>query len=160
MEVSEMALIRWSPTSDLMNLHSEMDRLFGDLTQNVWQPTRGAGNGGTNGQAFLPLDIERTDKALVIQASVPGFSPDEVSVTVEGGVLTIDAQRQQESEKKERNVIRQERFHGRLYRQVFLGEGINGEGAEATFKDGVLTVTVPLASRPEPKKIPIQTKQS
>jgi HSP20 family protein len=83
-----MALIRWNPSSDLMNIHSEMDRLFGDLTEGM----RAQGNGGRGeASAILPVDIERTDDALVIYASVPGFSPDEVDVTVDNGVLTIDA---------------------------------------------------------------------
>jgi HSP20 family molecular chaperone IbpA len=51
-------------------------------------------------------------------------------------------------------------FFGRLYRQIALGEGVNGEEANATFKDGVLTVTVPMMPRPEPKKIPVRASQS
>jgi HSP20 family protein len=155
-----MALIRWNPTSELMNLHSEMDRVFGELTEDFGLLPRVLGNGRNEASAFLPLDVERTDNALVIRASVPGFSPEEVSVTVENGVLTIDARHQRESERKERNFIRQERFSGRLYRQIALGEDVNSEEANATFKDGVLTVTVPMAPRPEPKRIPVQVSQS
>jgi HSP20 family protein len=150
-----MALIRWNPGSDLMNIHSEMDRLFGDLTEGM----RAQGNGGRGEtSAILPVDIERTDDALVIYASVPGFSPDEVDVTVDNGVLTIDARHPQEGEEeqRQRNFIRQERYTGRLYRQIALGEGVKSEDARATFHNGVLTVTVPLAPRPQPKRIPVQ----
>ena len=86
-----MALIRWNPGTELMNLHSEMDRLFEELAGDMGRARWTKGNGGT-AQAFLPVDIERTDDALVIRASVPGFNPDEVSVTVDQGILTIDAQ--------------------------------------------------------------------
>ena len=75
-----MALIRWNPGTELMNLHSEMDRLFEELAGDIGMARWTKGNGGT-AQAFLPVDIERTDNALVIRASVPGFDPDEVSVT-------------------------------------------------------------------------------
>jgi HSP20 family protein len=154
-----MALIRWSPASELMNLHSEMDRVFNEM----WQDFQGFGlvprvNGGAQGH--LPLDIERTEDALLIHASVPGFTPEEVSVTLESGVLTIDAHHQQEAEQKERNWIRQERFSGRLYRQIALGEGVNSDEAQATFENGVLTVRVPHTPRPEPKKIPVVTGQT
>lgn len=151
-----MALIRWNPTSDLMNLHSEMDRIFND----VWQGFGMTPRGGTNGVAaasYLPLDIERIDDAVVVHAPVPGYSPEEVSVTVDSGVLTIEAEHRQEGEAKERNWIRQERFTGRLYRQINLGEGVDGEAAQASFQNGVLSVTLPLVRRPEPKRIPVTT---
>jgi HSP20 family protein len=155
-----MALIRWSPTSEIMKLDSEMDRIVSELSEGLGLRPRVLGNGRNEASAFLPLDIERTDNALVVQASVPGFAPEEVTVTVDNGVLTIDARHQQESERKDRNLIRQERFTGRLYRQITLGEDVKGEEANATFKDGVLTVTVPMMPRPEPKRIPVQVSQS
>jgi HSP20 family protein len=153
-----MALIRWNPTSELMNLHSEMDRLFND----VWQGSGLAPRSTTNAQAtaFLPLDIERTDNAVLVHAPVPGFTPDEVSVTVDAGVLTIEAQHHQQAEQRERNWIRQERFSGRLHRQIALGEGVNPEQAQAAFQNGVLTVTLPLTQRPEPKRVPVVVEAS
>jgi HSP20 family protein len=91
---------------------------------------------------------------------VPGFNPDEVSVTVDQGILTIDAQHREEKEKKENNYVRQERFTDRLYRQIALGQDVKGDEAKATFANGVLTVSVPLAKRSEPKKIPVQAAKS
>jgi HSP20 family protein len=152
-------MIRWNPGTDLMNLHSEMDRLFDELVGGMGMQR--APRGGTMAQAaFLPLDIERTEDALVIHASVPGFKPEEVTVTVDRGILTIDAQKRQEEERKERSYVRQERFAGRLYRQIVLGQDVRGEDARATFADGVLTVTVPLARRAEPKRIPVETGEA
>jgi HSP20 family protein len=148
-----MALIRWNPTSELMNLHSEMDRIFNDVWQGFGMTPRGG-----NGQAavsYLPLDIERTDDAMMVYAPVPGFSPEEVSVTVDSGVLTIEAEHRQEGERSQRNWIRQERFTGRLYRQISLGEGVDGDAAQASFQNGVLIVRLPLVRRPEPKRIPV-----
>jgi HSP20 family protein len=75
-------------------------------------------------------------------------------------VLTIEAQHRQQAEQKERNWIRHERFSGRLYRQIALGEGLVGEEAQASFQNGVLTVTLPLTQRPEPKKIPVVVEAS
>jgi HSP20 family protein len=152
-----MALIRWNPASDLMDLHSEMDRIFNDM----WQGS-GLAPRATTPQAtgFLPLDIERTDNAVLVHAPVPGFSPEEVSVTVDNGVLTIEAQHGQQAEQRERNWIRQERFSGRLYRQIALGDSVNPEQAQASFQNGVLTVTLPLNQRPQPKKVPVVVEAS
>jgi HSP20 family protein len=148
-----MALIRWNPASELMNLHSEMDRLFNDMFQGTGLAPRMAGTAQATG--FLPLDIERTDNGVLVHAPVPGFAPEEVSVTVDSGVLTIEAQHRQQSEQRERNWIRQERFSGRLYRQIALGEGVNAEQAQASFQNGILTITLPLSQRPEPKRVPV-----
>jgi HSP20 family protein len=152
-----MALIRWNPASELMNLHSEMDRIFNDM----WQGT-GLAPRATTPQAtgFLPLDIERTDNAVLVHAPVPGFTPEEVAVTLDNGVLTIEAQHRQQAEQRERNWLRQERFSGRLYRQIALGDGVNAEQAQASFQHGVLTVALPLNERPQPKKVPVVVEAS
>lgn len=153
-----MAVIRWNPASDLLNVHSELDRIFGDLTEGL-MPARGQGD-GRNLPAFLPIDIERGDRELTIRASVPGFKPEEVSVTVDGGVLTIDARHdetREEKDKEGKNVVRRERYTGRLYRQVVLGDGVDGENVQARFENGELVITVPLAQRPEPRRIPVQS---
>jgi HSP20 family protein len=150
-----MALIRWNPHSELFNLHSELDRVFTDVTESLWPTARPNG-----GQAYLPLDIRRTDSGLEITASVPGFRPDDVNVTVSDGVLTIDAKRDEESnEEDEKGYVRRERYSGRLFRQVSLGSEVDGEKARAEFKDGVLAITIPTTAKAEPKKIPVSAKQ-
>jgi HSP20 family protein len=153
-----MAIIRWNPASDLVNLHSELDRIFSDLTEGLIAP-RGQGSGDVrNVPVFLPVDIERSDKALTVRASVPGFKPDEVSVTVDNGTLTIDARHQEEREDKEgTNMVRRERFTGRMYRQIALGEGVDSENVNARFENGELIITVPLTQRPQPRRIPVQS---
>ena len=151
-----MTLVRWNPSTDLFNLHSELDRVFGDLTQSFVPAMTGQ---GTPTPGFLPLDVKKVDNALEIHASVPGFSPEEVSVTVDQGVLTIDAQRTQETEQKDQDFVRKERYAGRLYRQIAIGDGVDGDKVAATFKDGVLTVTAPLLAKPEAKRIPIQASK-
>jgi HSP20 family protein len=149
-----MALIRWNPSTDLVNLHSELDRIFSDLTEGL-MPSRG--QGGRDMPAFLPVDIERSDTAMTIRASVPGFKPEEVSVTVDNNVLTIDARHEEQREEKEgKNVVRRERFSGRLYRQISLGDGVDTQNVNARFENGELAITVPLTQRPQPRRIPVQ----
>ncbi len=82
-----MALIRWNPTSDLMNLHSEMDRIFNDVWQGFGLTPRGGD--GQAAAGYLPLDLERTEDAVVAYAPVPGFTPEEVSVTVDSVRLPL-----------------------------------------------------------------------
>jgi HSP20 family protein len=153
-----MAIIRWNPASDLINLHSELDRLFGDLTEGLVSP-RSQEGGGRTMPAFLPIDVERGERDITIRASVPGFKPEVVSVTVDGGVLTVDARHDEEREEKDKegkNVVRRERYTGRLYRQIALGEGVDADGVQARFENGELVVTVPLVQRPQPRRIEVK----
>jgi HSP20 family protein len=146
-----MALIRWNPAGDLLNIHSELDRVFDDLTRGCAFMPRLDGNAF----AVLPVDVHSKDGKMVVEASVPGFKPEEVSVTVDDGVLTIEARKTEAIDQEDRQYLRQERYSGYLYRQVALGGNLEEDKAEATFKDGVLTVTVPEVRKPEPKRIPV-----
>jgi HSP20 family protein len=151
-----MNMVRWKPAFDMLNVHSEIDRVFEELVGG--SRFGSSGNGGSAG--FLPVDIKRSDANLVVEASVPGFKPEEVSVTVDGGILTISAQREASEEKREGEYLRQERRFSSLYRQITLGEGVDGDKAAADFNNGVLTVTIPLVSKREPKRIPVRAEAS
>jgi HSP20 family protein len=148
------SVIRWSPISDLMSLHSAMDRLFGD--------TFGVGTGqsrtvGAVGEGYLPLDIYQTDKEWVIRAAVPGVDPSSVDVTFDGGQINIKGEIKPPVDAKQENYWLRENFYGKFSRQVTLPEDALGDQARAQFMNGVLTLTVPKAQPAKPKsvKIPI-----
>ena len=150
-----MPIIRWNPSTDLLNLHSELDRIFNDV---IPGPAGLFGDGERARAALLPVDIRRDGDQLVIEAPAPGFDSNEVQVTVDGGVLTIDAHHEQEREDKKEEYLRKERFTGRLFRQVSLPVEVIGEKAQASFKDGMLVVRAPLSKKTEPKRIPVTTE--
>ena len=87
-----MAIVRWNPWNDLFDLHSQMDQLFSTVQGDAARATNG-------GSEFinLPVDIRQTDSEFVIEASVPGFTPEQVEVTFEDGTLTIKGQRSSET---------------------------------------------------------------
>jgi len=143
------ALTRWNPWSELMTLHTQMDQLFDEAFGGVVAAPR---NGGT---LTLPVDIRQSDEAYVIEASVPGFAPDDVEVTVDQNVLTIRGNRNQESEEKRDGWVRRERRTGSVYRQVQLPAEVRADEITAAFENGVLTVTVPRAQKAQPKRIPV-----
>jgi len=168
--VSTMALIRWNPTADLMSLHTEMDRLFHEVFQGADAPRQAARYGPDAGLAFAPVDVYRTEDAVVVEASVPGFSPEEVSVSFEGDMLTIEAQHREEAQDGGgngqaspaggRQYVRQERYAGRLLRQVGLGPDLRTEDARASFSNGVLTVRIPTVPRSQPRRIPVTVERA
>jgi HSP20 family protein len=141
-----MNLVRWNPTF-------EIERVFDELMRGT---ALASGVNRSRAATLLPIDVKRGDSVVTVEASVPGFKPEEVNVTVDAGILTISAQRDTNEETEDSGYLRQERYVGSLYRQIALGDGVDGDNAKADFKNGVLTVTVPLLSKPEPKRIPVQ----
>ncbi|MFN2582321.1 MAG: Hsp20/alpha crystallin family protein [Candidatus Dormibacteria bacterium] len=144
-----MAVARWSPWNDLFDLHNQVDQLFSSLAE----PART--NGGGLDVVNLPVDIRQTDNEFVIEASVPGFTPEQVEVTFDDGVLTIRGQRSQESEQKQGQYVRRERRQSSVYRQIGLPAEVRADEISAAFENGVLHVTVPRAQKAQPKRIPV-----
>jgi HSP20 family protein len=146
-----MAIVRWNPWGELFSLHNQMDELFSALS-----PTSsGTTNGGDRGYVQLPVDIRQTDEAFIIEASVPGFKPDEVEVTFDDGVLTIKGSHDEEQESKQGEWVRRERRVASVYRQVGLPAEVRADEISASFSNGVLNVNVPRAKRAQPKRIPV-----
>ncbi|TMD39372.1 MAG: Hsp20/alpha crystallin family protein [Chloroflexi bacterium] len=147
------SVIRWSPISDLMSLHSAMDRLFSD-SFGVPGQSRTV---GAAGEGYLPLDIYQTDKEWVIRAAVPGADPSTVDVTVDGGQISIKGEIKPAADARPETYWLRENFYGNFSRQVTLPEDALGDQARAQFMNGVLTLTVPKAQPAKPKsvKIPI-----
>jgi HSP20 family protein len=143
-----MALIRWSPWNNLFDLHSQVDQLFQSLT-----PDTAPVNGDVI--ANLPVDIRQTDDAFIIEASVPGFRPEDVEVTFADGTMTIRGHRSSETEAKEGSYVRRERRRTSVYRQVGLPAEVRDDQISATFDNGVLKITVPRAEKAQPKRIPV-----
>jgi HSP20 family protein len=85
-----MAMVRWNPWGELSSLHEQMDQLF----QQVFGDPLTRGDGGAH--AALPVDIRQADGSYILEASVPGFKPDEVEVTYDDGILTISGERRGE----------------------------------------------------------------
>ncbi|HUW24016.1 MAG TPA: Hsp20/alpha crystallin family protein [Patescibacteria group bacterium] len=106
------------------------------------------------------LDIFETEDAVVVKAPVPGVPPDEVSVTFEGGVLRIQARHEEgEQERKERKTIyREQRLTSFVY-STTLPRAVDPEKINAEVKDGVVTVTAPIATTAKPKKISVKVSR-
>ncbi len=146
-----MSVSRWEPFKDFMTLRQAMDRLFED---SIVRPTRMWQEG--QGTRHVPLDIWMTDDALVVRAAVPGVKPEDVDVTIEGSTLTIRGEIKDPSE-EERTYLLQENRYGSFSRSVELGIAVQPDKAEASFRDGVLLLTIPKAEELKPKVIKVKT---
>jgi HSP20 family protein len=119
----------------------------------------GVPSGTARTPRFMPMDLYRSGDHYVLHADLPGIDPGSVDVNVENGVLTIKAQR---SERTDEAVqwISSERFTGAYMRQLSLGEGIDADKISATYANGVLTVTMPVAERAKPRRVSIDVHDS
>lgn len=148
------SLTRWEPFSELVSLRDAMDRLFEDsFVQPRW------GWIAPLGSADLAIDMFEKDNEVVVKAALPGIKPEEVDVKITGDTLTIRGESKEESEVKEENYIRKERRYGAFSRSVTLPSGLQTDKADATFENGVLTLTIPKGEQVKPKSIKIKAKK-
>jgi HSP20 family protein len=126
-------------------LREEMDRMF-DM------PTPRFGLAPWREVAFVPpIEIEEKDNKLFVKADLPGMKKEHVKVDVALEGVTITGERKEEKEEKKEGYFRTERLYGSFERFVPLPDGAVLDKAVAEFKDGVLTVTVPLGNVPKPE---------
>lgn len=111
--------------------------------------------GSERAPRFMPMDLCKIDDHYVLTADLPGVDPGSVDVNVDNGTLTISAHRSARSDDSAQ-WLANERFFGSFRRQLSLGDGVDSSAITATYENGVLTVTIPLAERAKPRKIAIE----
>ena len=137
-----------------LTLHREMNRLFDDAFRGFNLSGR-VGNPLMEGQFAWPrLELSETDKAVTVSAELPGLSEKDVQVEIAHGVLTLRGEKR--AERTDAGKYFSERFYGAFERQIPL-DGVIEDKAEASFRDGILTITVPKSDdvRSGVKRIPI-----
>lgn len=104
------------------------------------------------------MDVTETDKAYEIAAELPGMSDKNVEVKLADGVLTIKGEKQEEKEEKKKDYYLHERSFGSFQRAFQVPDGVDADKIEASFKNGVLTVTLPKSAQAQKtaKKIDVK----
>ena len=142
-------LIRWDPWHEMSSLRDDMDRLFDSMTgryprerEALWAP---------------PLDVEETKESIVVRTELPGMKREDIKVSVHGDQLTISGERRHEAEQKERTFHRIERAYGKFQRTLVLPADVNGSRARASYKNGVLELTLPKSEEARAHEIAIES---
>src|SRR5690349_15422147 len=134
--------------SPFLSLHREMNRVFDDFFRDF--DMRLPMMGGAGFAAGWPqIDLAETDKEVTVTAELPGLDDKDVELLVEDGMLTLRGEKRSETEDKDRQVS--ERFYGRFERNIPLATDVQTDKAEARFRNGVLTVTLPKNPEALPK---------
>jgi HSP20 family protein len=147
-----MTMQRWEPMREMMTLRNAMDRLFEEsiVRPSLYWPDIDAGS--------LSIDMYQMANDVVLKASLPGFKPEEVDISISGDDLTIKGDNNEEEEAKEEDYFFKERRYRSFSRTVTLPMEVKSEKAEATFDNGVLTLTMPKAEVVKPKQIKVKAK--
>ena len=134
--------------SPFLSLHREMNRVFDDFFRDFDMRLPMMGGAGLNG-GWPQVDLAETDKELTVTAELPGMEEKDVELLLQDGMLTLKGEKRSETEDKDRQFS--ERYYGRFERHIPLGAEVQADKAEARFKNGVLTVTLPKNPEALPK---------
>lgn len=121
----------------------EMDRVIDQAMQATRRPS-------------FPMDAYRHGDTVVVHFDLPGVDPASIDIEYERQILTVRAERSWRPVEGD-EVLAAERVHGKFTRQLLLGDGLDTERLHASYENGVLTVTIPVAEKAKPRKIAVTT---
>ena len=108
-------------------------------------------------QLQMKIDVKKSDGAYTVCAELPGVKKEDIQVNVDGNVVSISAEVKKESEdKKGEQVLRSERYYGKVYRAFSLAQEVDQESAKAKYENGVLELTLPKRAATATRKLAVQ----
>jgi HSP20 family protein len=130
----------------LRRLTNALDEAFGTFPE----------EGRTVTASWYPAcDVFEDKDAIKIVAEVPGVTPEDVKISLENNILTIRGEKKQQAEERTERVHRYERSYGAFERTFVLPNSLDSERIQASYQNGILTVSVPKAERARPREIPV-----
>lgn len=142
------ALTPWTGSG----LRREMDRLFERFFESLWAEPPALGE-------WTPaLDVGEGKDAITVKAELPGVDPKEINISLEGDMLTIKGEKEEKNEEKDERRHRVERSYGAFMRGVRLPAPVDAGKVSATFKNGVVTITLPKAPGAKGTTIPLKAE--
>ncbi len=144
-----MTLVKWEPRHAFA-LRREFDSMI-DTFWGSW-----GDRNGTPGGWHPRTDVSETEDAYVVHADLPGMDREDISVTFKENVLKIEGEKKRTSEEKDKSFFRSERAFGRFSRSFRLPSTVDVGKISASYKEGVLSLTVPKAEVAKPKQIEVK----
>ena len=147
-----MNLVKWDPFRELEEVSNRLNRVFG---RSPFRP--GSDRELLTAADWMPsADVSETDTAYLIKAEIPGVKKEDVKVTLQDGMLTIQGERKMEKEEKDEKFHRIERSYGSFVRSFSLPDDVEESAVQAEFKDGLLNVTLKKSAKPKSKAVNVQ----
>src|ERR671919_538113 len=148
---ADMVLRRWEPFRELRQMQENMDRL--------WRSFSPGGDGQDVENWAVPLDVVQEGDNIVVKATVPGVSPEDIDVSIENDVLTIKGHTKEEREHQEGDYLMRERRAGSFYRALRLPDTVDSDKAQPHYEHGVLSITFPRMESKKAKRLQITRGQ-
>lgn len=146
-----MTIVRFDPFREFSAIQDRMNRAFGEYYRNADDDVM------RRGTWVPPVDIYDTgNHTLVLKAELPDMNREDIEITVENGSLTIKGEKKMDSEFKEEHCRRIERAYGTFTRSFSLPPTVDAAAVSADYKNGVLTITLPIREEAKPKQIQVQ----
>jgi HSP20 family protein len=145
-----MAIERWDPFREMRSMREAMDRLFRESWGRPFDSRLPDWAGD------IPVDVAEKENEYVVRATIPGMSPDDIQINVQGDRLTLRAESQGERERKDERYVMRERYATSYYRALTLPSPVNTDQADACYDQGVLTITLPKAQVEKSSQIKVR----
>lgn len=147
-----MAIVRWDPFRELAGLQGSIAKLFDDNLSYFRMP------GGTAGQLAFPVDIKDTPESVLIKAELPGMKKEDIKISFNDNMLTIQAERSKEEKEEGVNYVRTERSYGSFSRSFTIDVPVKQDETKACYQEGVLEITLPKETVVQKETINIQVE--
>ena len=141
---------RTLPFQSLRHLSNALDDAF-----NTWPFAQDEG-GAITSSWYPACDVLEDKESVKIVVELPGLTPEDVKLSLENNVLSIQGEKKQQAEERTERVHRYERSYGSFERSFALPTSVDSDKVSANFQNGILTVTVPKAERARPREIPVR----
>jgi HSP20 family protein len=140
----------WEPFQDLVRFDDEFESLYDTMARRFFAPEL---------KNWMPaIDIAENNGNIEVRAEIPGVNKEDLKVTVDGDVLSISGERKKETETKDKKFHRIERFYGKFCRTINLPYTVEADKVKASYKDGVLNITLPKPESAKTKEIEVEVK--
>ncbi|MFX4261986.1 Hsp20/alpha crystallin family protein [Pelotomaculum propionicicum] len=147
-----MAIVRWDPFRELAGLQGSISKLFDDNLSYFRMP------GVPAGQLAFPVDIKDTPESVLIKAELPGMKKEDIKISFNDNILTIQAERSKEEKEEGVNYVRTERSYGSFSRSFTVDVLVKQGGIKAGYQEGVLEITLPKETVVQKEAINIQVE--
>ncbi|MBN1893003.1 Hsp20/alpha crystallin family protein [bacterium] len=145
-----MTIMRWNPFRELLNVQEEMNRVF-----NSYFSRSGEGQSGAPLLWTPSVDICETDDDITVTIEIPGMNKEDVKISLQDNVLTIEGEKRQEKKESVKSYHRIERSYGTFQRSFVLPASVKADKVAAQYKDGILNIKLPKTEAARPKEIEI-----
>jgi len=132
-----MALVRWDPFRELAGLQNSIARLFDENLRYLRLPE------GSSSQLAFPVDIKDTPEAVLVKAELPGMNKEDIKISLNDNILTIQGERKREEKEEGANFIRIERSYGSFSRSFTVDVPVKQNEIKARYQEGMLEITLP-----------------